>query len=478
MSEENTNLPQVTIQDVLSVEFDFLEKSLYNHIRLRSRESGSNSEENENKKNNISLSDNFVDTYILFVVYQFYKKRNNLRAKDISYQDNSPVIEISQGSSEYSKIIITSGMLLFYEEFIAARLFNVKKSTLDEFRELKNLKDSKKKYDDKRFDHLQKEIYRCINKAKGLKDILIRSNRSTKSFRGILLNSMSQFYEKIPSDNKILDMEWRKIRNLIRNMPENKSVNTAFENAFKAEGVNFVYEKVPAQPPYFYAVKINENYDFPKVLYASNIYDNIEMVKQNSPKFDENTGEFNYQDWNPYNYKKYARILKIIFRFNSENAVSMYDLKVIMAELLIDAKKIDHEYKEMAVQDKTLEVLGEISDPFDLISEIEIHEELNKVFKYIKNYLEYVFLDLSNDIFNTIFEDYQNLLHENQENLEKVELFMIYKEKNEEIDVKEALHKLSKIYEYLPTLEIVQSPMDILIFTSLKRMKEQKDYEN
>ena len=92
-------------------------------------------------------------------MYQFYKKRNNLGAKDISYQDNSPVIEISQGSSDYSKIIITSGMLLFYEEFIAARLFNIKKSTLDEFRELKNLKDSKKKYDDKRFEHLQKEIY-------------------------------------------------------------------------------------------------------------------------------------------------------------------------------------------------------------------------------------------------------------------------------------------------------------------------------
>ena len=131
MSEENTNLPQVTIQDVLSAEFDLFEKSLYNYIRLRSRESDSNSEESENKKNNISLSDNFVDTYILFVENQFYKKRNNLRTKDISYQDNSPVIEISQGSSEYSKIIITSGMLLFYEEFIAARLFNIKKSTLD-----------------------------------------------------------------------------------------------------------------------------------------------------------------------------------------------------------------------------------------------------------------------------------------------------------------------------------------------------------
>tara|TARA_B100000242_G_scaffold293084_1_gene270136 strand:- start:248 stop:1684 length:1437 start_codon:yes stop_codon:yes gene_type:complete len=478
MSEENINLPQVTIQDVLSVEFNFLEKSLHNYIRLRSRESDSNSEKNENKKNNISISDNFVDTYILFVVYQFYKKRNNLRAKDISYQDNSPVIEISQGSTEYGKIIITSGMLLFYEEFIAARLFNIKKSTLNEFRELKNLKDSKKKYDDKRFEYLQKEIYRCIKKAKGLKDILIRSGKSTKSFRGILLNSMSQFYEKIPSDNKVLDMEWRKIRNLIRNMPENQNVKKAFENAFKAEGVNFVYEKIPAQPPYFYAVKINENYDSPEVLHASNVYDNLEMVKQNLPKFDENTGEFNYQDWNPYSYKKYARILKIIFRFNSENAVSMYDLKVIMAELLIDAKKIDHKYKETAIEDKTLDLLGEISDPFDLISEIEVHEELVKVFRYINNYLEHVFINTSNEIFNSIFEGYEYLLHENQENLEKVELFMIYEEKNEEIDLKEVLLKLTKIYEYLPTLEIVQSPLDILIFTSLNRMKEQKDNEN
>ena len=228
MSEENRNLPQVTIQDVMNVEFNFLEESLYNHIRLRSRKSDSKSEEN---KNNVSLSDKFIDTYILFVVYQFYKKRNNLISKDLSYQDKSPVIEISQGSTEYSKITITSGMLLFYEEFSAARLFNIKKSTLDEFRELKNLKNSNKKYDDKRFEHLQKEIYRCIRKGKGLKDILIRSNKSTKSFRGILLNSMSQFYEKIPSDNKILDTEWRKVRNLIRNMPENQEgVKTAFEN--------------------------------------------------------------------------------------------------------------------------------------------------------------------------------------------------------------------------------------------------------
>jgi len=478
MNEENTNLPQVTIQDVLSVEFNNLEKAIYKHIRLRSRELDSNSENNKIKKDKISLSDIFIDTYILFVVYQFYKKRKNFIAKDISYQDNSPVIEIPQGSSKYNKIIITSGMLLFYEEFSAARLFNIKKSTLDEFRELKNRKSDNKKYDIKRFEQLQKEIYKCIRNAKGLKDILIRSNNSTKSFRGILLNSMAQYYEKIPSENKILDTEWRKVRNLIRNKPENQAgVKNAFEKAFKEEGVNFVYEKIPGYPPYFYIVKINENYDFPKVNRGENIYDNIELVQQNSPKFDESTGEFNYQDWKPYNYKKYARILKIIYKHNGEDPVSMYDLKVIMGELLLDAKKINHKYKELAVKDKTLDLLGEISDPFDLITEIEVHEELNKVFNYINNYLMYVFEDSSKEILNIIFEEYQNLLNEYQENLEKVELFIIYKEKNKEEGLKEALNKLSKVYDYIPTLEIVQSPIDVLIFTSFNRLKEQNNYE-
>ena len=121
--------------------------------------------------------------------------------------------------------------------------------------------------------------------------------------------------------------------------------------------------------------------------------------------------------------------------------------------------------------------MGEISDPFDLITEIEVHEELNKVFNYINNYLMYVFEDSSKEILNIIFEEYQNLLNEYQENLEKVELFIIYKEKNKEEGLKEALNKLSKIYDYLPTLEIVQSPIDVLIFTSLNRLKEQNNNE-
>ena len=137
------------------------------------------------------------------------------------------VLEISPGNDKYSKIKITSGMLLFYEEFTAARLFNIKKSTLNELRDLKNKK-SKSKLEVQRYKKLREEVFNCIRKAKGLKDILIRSNNSTSSFRGLLYNSMEQFYEKIPSDNTVLDNEWRKIRNLIRNKPENASTKNSF----------------------------------------------------------------------------------------------------------------------------------------------------------------------------------------------------------------------------------------------------------
>ena len=206
-----------TINDIVTVEFAYLEDQVYDYIRLRSKK--------QNSKN--KLSNNFIDTYILFLVYQFYKKRNNFIAKDAIYQEDTVVLEISPGNDKYSKIKITSGMLFFYEEFTASRLFNIKKSTLNELRDLKNKK-SKSKLEVQRYKKLREEVFNCIKKAKGLKDILIRSNNSTSSFRGLLYNSMEQFYEKIPSDNTVLDNEWRKIRNLIRNKPENASTKNSF----------------------------------------------------------------------------------------------------------------------------------------------------------------------------------------------------------------------------------------------------------
>ena len=105
-----------TINDIVTVEFAYLEDQVYDYIRLRSKTKFKN-----------KLSNNFIDTYILFLVYQFYKKRNNFIAKDAIYQEDTVVLEISPGNDKYSKIKITSGMLFFYEEFTASRLFNIKK---------------------------------------------------------------------------------------------------------------------------------------------------------------------------------------------------------------------------------------------------------------------------------------------------------------------------------------------------------------
>ena len=112
-----------TINDIVTVEFTYLEDQVYDFIRLRSKK--------QNSKN--KLSNNFIDTYILFLVYQFYKKRNNFIAKDAIYQEDTVVLEISPGNDKYSKIKITSGKNLKIPVFIRSE----SKILLIDFRAIK-----------------------------------------------------------------------------------------------------------------------------------------------------------------------------------------------------------------------------------------------------------------------------------------------------------------------------------------------------
>ena len=176
------------------IRFSWIWKSIISFIDSRAK-NGSNKD---------------VDTYILFLVYQFYKEHKNLVAKDKIYQDNEVVIQISQGGGKFGDIKITMGMLYFYQEFVTNRLFNVKKSTRYELSDLinkKNLSDD----EEERKELLLEEVQERVLKAKGLKDILMRSNGSMESFRGILLKSMQQFFLEIPSDNTVLDKEWKRL---------------------------------------------------------------------------------------------------------------------------------------------------------------------------------------------------------------------------------------------------------------------------
>ena len=168
-------------------------------------------------------------------------------------------------------------MLYFYQEFVTNRLFNVKKSTRYEIFDLinkKNLSDD----EEERKELLLEEVQERVLKAKGLKDILMRSNGSMESFRGILLKSMQQFFLEIPSDNTVLYKEWKKITRLITNKPENASVRKAFEKAYQTEGTMFAREQVGNTKEYIYfAININKNYFSPEIDTNINLYDNIDL---------------------------------------------------------------------------------------------------------------------------------------------------------------------------------------------------------
>ena len=66
-------------------------------------------------------------------------------------------------------------------------------------------------------------------------------------------------------------------------------------------------------------------------------------------------------------------------------------------------------------------------------------------------------------MFNEIYTRYEGMLHENYEEIEKVELFINYYNTNDDKNKEDILLKLSKIYTYIPKLNIVNSPLDVLI---------------
>ena len=476
MSEKN--LPNVfelsTIQEILKLDFLEFEKSIISFIDSRAK-NGSNKD---------------VDTYILFLVYQFYKEHKNLVAKDKIYQDNEVVIQISQGGGKFGDIKITMGMLYFYQEFVTNRLFNVKKSTRYELSDLinkKNLSDD----EEERKELLLEEVQERVLKAKGLKDILMRSNGSMESFRGILLKSMQQFFLEIPSDNTVLDKEWKKITRLITNKPENASVRKAFEKAYQTEGTMFAREQVGNTKEYIYfAININKNYFSPEIDTNINLYDNIDLVEQRSPEFNFEEGRPNFSTWRPYSYENYIRILKIIYRHYGEQPVSMYELKEIFATIFIDAKKIDYLYKESSYGEfpeaevikskgglqkkdgsKSVQVYSEDNDStFSTTRDILVYEELSKLQEIISSFLDTVFEHVDKNIIQQIFNSFEEKIKENYQNQDKVDLFINIKQENQKKELEECLEKLSSVYKYLPKLEELSLTYDELIYLQFKEL--------
>ena len=249
------------IEEVKDLNFNELKENIFDHIEKIFKNEGSN---------------HYIDTYILWLVYQFYNERNNLIAKDKKYQSKEIAFSIRTDSKDFSDLKITEGMLYFYADFMANRLFNISKTLLDELHELKDDESNNVK----RISEIEREISRKVSSAKGFKDLIIRSENKLPSFRGLLKNSMSQFYDSLPSDNLILDREFKKAVQILKGNPSNDKVKKAVEKALDKEGVSFEY--VNDSIPKYRVLAINKNFDQYDIDKNENLFDILNHIKNAS----------------------------------------------------------------------------------------------------------------------------------------------------------------------------------------------------
>ena len=454
------------IEEVKDLNFNELKENIFDHIEKIFKNEGSN---------------HYIDTYILWLVYQFYNERNNLIAKDKKYQSKEIAFSIRTDSKDFSDLKITEGMLYFYADFMANRLFNISKTLLDELHELKDDESNNVK----RISEIEREISRKVSSAKGFKDLIIRSENKLPSFRGLLKNSMSQFYDSLPSDNLILDREFKKAVQILKGNPSNDKVKKAVEKALDKEGVSFEY--VNDSIPKYRVLAINKNFDQYDIDKNENLFDILNHIKMRPPKYDEIKKQLDYENWRPYSSRSLVKILATSYLHQEFEYLSTIELKKIFSQLLLAAKKVDPSFIEVSESTiKNPETSNELSvfdnfvdeDPvFSRISDDNIYRELESTYAI----LDSIFLDFDEKIEEDIYykkEFLRNVINiiekcetllEDAKDLEKVELFNnIETEKENEI-----IQAIYKSYPLLPKkFEYIGISLDLIILKKLKDIQQ------
>ena len=373
---------------------------------------------------------NFYE-WLLVVTYIFYKKRGFLKDKDNLYSSEVKVIGIYTNKNRKNSFYITEGMLYFLSEFIYSRLFNVPislRSTITELKEELNSLTEEREINslNTQLNVFDMKLHQKIKKAQGLNSILAFSKGKIKLFTSIVIKNMNQFSLNLPTDNLTLDSEYKKAKNLIKNLGENPEVKIANNKALNFYNVEFEY---------FPPNEFDEAYFKMKVKNKKNLSTNgsYEQALENAFKvelkpFDPNTEA---EKWRPTNSYILVAILKqISLGFGGQ--CSMSDLKKIFATLFNQVKKENSDYFETQMLENY-----EASDLKNINYNIDLNSYTEDAFKErryyntkIKKFISEYFDNLNPDTkkyelkVNEI-ENYINLLKEivnNLKNNEKLEL--------------------------------------------------------
>ena len=401
-----------------------------------------------------------LENYFLWIVYQIYKETDHVKLKAIKYR-NKEEHNVLKGSK--GKVVITIGMREFYNVWLSERIYGLPKYLLDEIAELnskiKELERRKKENSKAEESHediaISKEIEaerkkleekkelrnKKISKSEGLMYILVRSS-NIKVFWKIINQSMWQAYYKLPSDNKILDREYQKLKDILKNSEsfQDRSSGIAANKAKLEEGVDFEY--IGAGINSYYTTTHEGNIATVEEENINALVDTQKRIEEDENIFRRPIDPNAIEKWRPYSGASLVRILKLTAE-EFGGKVYMRDLKALLGKLLEEANT-DHSYiakEERGTRDgqklpPTREVLqADIkkaeSDPYEdhlAVSLDDFQYSENAIYdQAIDNFIYKNFLvkEGKNKSINPDFIKFINKLQENikkNEDIEKVSL--------------------------------------------------------
>ena len=284
-----------------------------------------------------NLNKNYGDalffSFIVGVVAKWYFNKKTSRTIHPDYTETDTEWMIP---GEKAGVKITSGMVRCIEDFYTRKLALISKKeevmllTLQE--EIKNIEDeSQKKDTELLIDDLNKTMERKRKELPGIKSMLIKSKRDVSNLNGLLSNSLSQFFDELPGQNVVADREYKRIRRWVKGGVPDPNTANAYHAALKKLNLEFSWnQKNSCFELIVNGIKIDNPEKYENLNGA--IFEGAKIPK----RFFKEEFHDNPEDWRPYNTEKSLELVKVI-GIAMGGVVSLYDLRIALGEILIDA---------------------------------------------------------------------------------------------------------------------------------------------
>ena len=282
---------------------------------------------------NKDYRDTLFFSFIVGVVAKWYHNKKTSRTIH-PYYTKTDTEWIIPGQKAGVKI--TSGMVHCIEDFYTRKLALISKkeetmlSTLQE--EIENIEDeSRKKEIQLSIDNLIKTIGGKRKELPGIKAMLIKSNRNISNLNGLLYNSLSQFFDELPGQNIVADREYKRIRRWVKGGVPDPNTADAYHAALERLKLDFKWnQEISCFELIIDGIKIDnpERYE--------NLNDAISEGDKVPKRYFKEEFQNNPAEWRPYRTEQSLELIKVI-GIALGGVVSLYDLKLVLEGILIDA---------------------------------------------------------------------------------------------------------------------------------------------